>query len=338
VVPDRFEAAHWSALESALWRKRMQELAGRVAVVTGAASGIGRALVQQLTAAGCHVALCDLSEPDMAETMRLCQPALDTGVRVTAHHCDVSNEADLIAFQQQVVKEHSTEHINLLFNNAGVSGGQSFVRDAREHWDRVFAICWGGVYLGCRVFMPMLQASEEAHIVNTSSVNGFWACLGGDIEHTAYSAAKFAVKGFSEALVIDLRKNAPHIKVSVVMPGHIGTAIALNSHKMWLGEPADMDAKQLAQLRDRWASFNPDAAQLTDDMVRDLALTSAESFRDNAPTSANQAAQIILAGVQKEQWRILVGDDAALLDQAVRDNPAGAYDEGFFDFVSPVTR
>ena len=107
---------------------------------------------------------------------------------------------------------------------------------------------------------------------------------------------------------------------------------------MWLGEPADMDAKQLAQLRDRWASFNPDAAQLTDDMVRDLALTSAESFRDNAPTSADQAAQIILAGVEQEQWRILVGDDAALLDQAVRDNPAGAYDEGFFDFVSPVTQ
>ena len=186
--------------------------------------------------------------------------------------------------------------------------------------------------------MPMLQASEEAHIINTSSVNGFWACLGGDIEHTAYSAAKFAVKGFSEALVVDLRKNAPHIKVSVVMPGHIGTAIALNSHKMWLGEPADMDVQQLSQLRDRWTSFNPDAAQLTDDVVRDLALTSAESFRDNAPTSAEQAAQIILSGVEQEQWRILVGDDAALLDQAVRDNPAGVYDEGFFDFVSPATR
>jgi NAD(P)-dependent dehydrogenase (short-subunit alcohol dehydrogenase family) len=222
----------------------MNTFKNKIAIVTGGGSGIGRALVQQLAAAGCHVALCDLSEPDMNETVRLCQPAMDEGVRVTAHHCDVSSETELTAFQQEVAELHSTTCINLLFNNAGVSGGQSFVNDDRHHWDRVFAICWGGVYLGCRVFMPMLQASEEAHIINTSSVNGFWACLGGNIEHTAYSAAKFAVKGFSEALVVDLRKNAPHIKVSVVMPGHIGTAIALNSHKMWLGVPAEMDSQQ----------------------------------------------------------------------------------------------
>ena len=313
----------------------METFENKIGVVTGGGSGIGRALALQLAAAGCHVALCDLSEPDMAETVRLCQSALDKGVRVTAHRCDVSNEAELITFQLQVAEQHGTGHINLLFNNAGVSGGQSFINDDRQHWDRVFAICWGGVYLGCRAFMPMLQASEEAHIINTSSVNGFWGCLGGDIEHTAYSAAKFAVKGFSEALVVDLRKNAPHIKVSVVMPGHIGTSIALNSHKMWLGEPADMDAQQLGQLRERWASFNPAAAQLTDDKVRELALASGHDFRDNAPTSAEQAAQIILTGVQQGQWRILVGEDAALLDQAVRKNPEGAYEEGFFDFVSP---
>lgn len=307
----------------------MKSFENKIAVVTGGGSGIGRALIQQLTAAGCHVALCDISEPHMAETVRLCQSAMDKGIRVTAHRCDVSSEADLNVFQQQVAEQHKTGHINLLFNNAGISGGQSFVRDDREHWDKVFAICWGGVYLGCRVFMPMLLASEQGHIINTSSVNGFWACLGGNVEHTAYSAAKYAVKGFSEALLVDLRKNAPHIKVSVVMPGHIGTSIALNSHQMWLGKPADMSAQQITRLRDRWASIDPDVAQLSDDMVREMAIRGGEDFRDKAPTSAGQAAQIILAGVQQGRWRILVGDDAVLLDKAVRANPEHAYEDDF---------
>jgi NAD(P)-dependent dehydrogenase (short-subunit alcohol dehydrogenase family) len=309
----------------------------KIAVVTGGGNGIGRALVLQLTAAGCHVALCDIAESDMAETMRLCQPAMDNGIRVTAHRCDVSSEADLSALQQEVAKQHNTAHINLLFNNAGIAGGQSFVRDERQQWDKVFAICWGGVYLGCRVFMPMLLASEEGHIINTSSVNGFWACLGANVENSAYSAAKFAVKGFSESLVVDLRKNAPHIEVSVVMPGHIGTSIALNTQKMWLGEPADMTARQISGLRDSWASMDPDAAQLTDDMVREMALLGAERFRDAAPTSAAQAAQAILEGVQQGQWRILVGDDAVQLDDKVRSNPANAYEEGFFQLGPSLT-
>tara|TARA_R110002072_G_scaffold92262_1_gene205509 strand:+ start:6435 stop:7403 length:969 start_codon:yes stop_codon:yes gene_type:complete len=312
----------------------MKSFDKKIAVVTGGGNGIGRALVMQLTAAGCHVALCDLSERDMAETLRLCHQAIDSGIRVTAHKCDVSSEAQLSAFQQQVAEQHHTEHINLLFNNAGISGGQSFVRDDREHWDKVFSICWGGVYLGCRVFMPMLLASDEAHIINTSSVNGFWACLGDTVEHSAYSTAKFAVKGFSESLVVDLRKNAPHIGVSVVMPGHIGTSIALNSQKMWLGESADMSAQDIAELRARWARINPDAAQLTDDMVRDLAQSSGEKFRDEAPTTADQAAQVILQGVQQKQWRILVGDDAIALDKTVRDNPEGAYSGEFFELAN----
>lgn len=312
----------------------MKNLDNRIAVVTGGGSGIGRSLVQQLAAAGCHVALCDLAEAHMHETVELCRDAIDNGVRVTAHRCDVASEADLLALQKAVAEQHETEHINLLFNNAGVSGGQSFLRDDRENWDRVFDICWGGVYLGCRVFMPMLLASEEAHIINTSSVNGFWACLGGGTEHTAYSSAKFAVKGFSEALSVDLRKHAPHIKVSVVMPGHIGTSIALNSHKLWLGEPEDMDDEAVNRLRERWAGFDPKAAQLTDDMVRGLARQSGEDFRDRAPTTADEAANIILDGVRNENWRILVGDDAVQLDKAVRANPEKAYDDGFFDFLS----
>jgi len=313
----------------------MNSFKGSLAVVTGGGSGIGRALVQQLVDAGCHVALCDLSEANMAETVRLCQPAIDKGVKVTAHHCDVSSEAELKSFQQQVARQHNSAHINLLFNNAGIAGGQSFVRDDREHWDKVFAICWGGVYFGCRVFMPMLLASDQAHIINVSSVNGMWACLDSNIENSAYSAAKFAVKGFSEGLVVDLRKNAPHINVSVVMPGHVGTSIALNTNKMWLGEAADMNPQKLATMRDRWIEIDPNAAQLTDEMVRDLALQGAEDFRDNAPTSADQAAQIILTGVREKNWRILVGKDAVLLDQAIRNNPENAYEKGFFQIRPP---
>jgi NAD(P)-dependent dehydrogenase (short-subunit alcohol dehydrogenase family) len=227
-----------------------------------------------------------------------------------------------------LAEQHRTTHINLLFNNAGVSGGSSFVKDDRALWDRVFGICWGGVYLGCRTFMPMLLASQEGHIINTSSVNGFWACMGAGVEHTAYSAAKFAVKGFSEALVVDLRKNAPHIKVSVVMPGHIGTSIALNSHKLWMDGAEDMNADQMAKVRERWGAFVPDIDKLPDNLLHAMLRKGAEDFRDQAPTSAEQAATAILDGVRAGQWRILVGDDAERLDLAVRSNPDKAYDFG----------
>jgi NAD(P)-dependent dehydrogenase (short-subunit alcohol dehydrogenase family) len=313
----------------------MHSFENRIAVVTGGGSGIGRALVQQLAAAGCHIALCDIAEPDMAATVELCQEAIARGVRITTHRCDVASEEDLTNFQQEVAQQHDTTHINLLFNNAGVSGGQSFVSDDREQWDRVFGICWGGVYLGCRVFMPMLLASEEGHIINTSSINGFWACMGANVEHTAYSAAKFAVKGFSEALLVDLRKHAPHIKVSVVMPGHIGTSIALNSYKVWLGDTEQMNAEEVDKVRARWTAFNPDVNNLPDDSIRDLVRKGGEDFRDNAPTSAAQAAEAILAGVQAEQWRILVGDDAVRLDQAIRSKPEHAYDVGFVELRTP---
>ena len=128
------------------------------------------------------------------------------------------------------------------------------IADSREEWERTFNVCWGGVYLGVRTFLPMLQAADEAHIVNTSSVNGFWASLGPNVSHTAYAAAKFAVKGFSEALITDLKLNAPHIKVSVVMPGHIGTSIVANSRKVMTGRDEDaLSADDLERARARIA-------------------------------------------------------------------------------------
>ena len=136
-------------------------------------------------------------------------------------------------FRDEVLAQHVTDHVNLVFNNAGIGGGASFILASREEWDRTFEICWGGVYNGCRAFVPLLIAADEGHLVNTSSVNGFWASLGPGMPHTAYSAAKFAVKGFTEALLEDFRLNAPHVGVSVVMPGHIGTEIVNNSRKLF---------------------------------------------------------------------------------------------------------
>src|SRR5206468_3610368 len=142
---------------------------------------------------------------------------------------------------------------------------------------------------------------------------------------------KFAVKGFSEALIADLRINAPHIKVSVVMPGHIGTSIPINSRKVQSGNQSDaMDATQLAQARARIASTGQDASRLSDDDVRQRVAERERRFTEEAPTSAAEAAKIILDGVKADRWRILVGEDAHKIDALVRASPERAYDLDFF--------
>ena len=238
----------------------MKDFAGRIAVVTGGGSGMGRELVRQLAAEACSVAMCDVSAAGMAETQRLCEAAgLPQGLRVTTHIADVSDPAEVARFRDEVADRHATDKIHLLFNNAGIGGGGSMIAHSPEEWEKTFNICWGGVYQCTRAFLPMLLKAEEGHIVNTSSVNGFWASVGPRIPHTAYSAAKFAVKGFTEALITDLKINAPHIKCSVVMPGHIGTGITVNSRKIQAGNQSDeIDAAQLAQARARIASMGRD--------------------------------------------------------------------------------
>ena len=163
--------------------------------------------------------------------------------------------------------------------------------DERADWERTFGICWFGVYYGSRVFLPLLVASDDGYIVNTSSVNGFWACLGPDVPHTAYSAAKFAVKGFTEALTIDLRLNAPHVKAAVVMPGHVGTSIVINSGAV-LGRPSpkEMTAEDLKPLRERLARQGLPVEGASDDQLRMGLEMMAVAFRDMAPLSAAGAA------------------------------------------------
>ena len=311
----------------------MKDFAGRIAVVTGGGSGMGRELVRQLAAQACNVAMCDISEDGMAETRRLCEAAgLPQGLRVTAHLADVSDEAQVERFRNGVAERHGTDKIHLLFNNAGIGGGGSMFAHSREEWERTFNVCWGGVYNCTRAFLPMLLKAEEGHIVNTSSVNGFWASVGPRIPHTAYSAAKFAVKGFTEALITDLRINAPHIKCSVVMPGHIGTSIPLNSRKIQSGNLSEeIDGRQIEQARARIASMGRDVASLSDDDIRKMVAERERRFREEAPTSAAEAATIILDGVKADKWRILVGKDAHQINELVREAPERAYDLDFFE-------
>jgi NAD(P)-dependent dehydrogenase (short-subunit alcohol dehydrogenase family) len=317
----------------------MKDFAGRTAVITGGGSGMGRELARQLVAEGCNVAMCDVSAAAMAETRRLCEvERLPQGLRVTTHLADVSDEVHFMRFRDEVAEQHQTDRIHLLFNNAGIGGGGSLFTNTREQWEKTFNICWGGVYLGTRTFLPMLLKADAGHIVNTSSVNGFWASLGPTISHTAYSAAKFAVKGFTEALINDLRLHAPHIKCSVVMPGHIGTSIVTNSRKVQSGSDSDsLSAEEIVMTRVRLTAAGIDAAKMSDADIQAMAAERGRSFREDAPTSAAQAATIILDGVKAECWRILVGDDAHRLDERVRQTPEQAYDADFYQsFVTEV--
>ena len=279
---------------------------GCVAVVTGGGTGMGRELVRQLAADGCDVAMCDVIEANMRETADLVAADGSRGA-VLSVVADVGDEEQVLAFRDQVAAWRPT--VNLLFNNAGIGGGGSIVAGERSQWDKTFAVCWGGVYHNTRAFLPMMLAADRGHIVNTSSVNGFFASLGPANPHTAYSAAKFAVKGFTEALITDLRVNAPHIHASVVMPGHIGTSIAINSMKLHIGTTE------------------------LDPMMQQMG----EMFRDNAPMSAGEAAAVILDAVRRDRWRVLVGADAEHLDEMVRAEPEQAYEVEFFT-RSPLNR
>jgi NAD(P)-dependent dehydrogenase (short-subunit alcohol dehydrogenase family) len=307
----------------------MKNFRDKLAVITGAGTGMGRELARQLAAEGCHLALCDVSAETMAETKRLCAAAAPD-VRVSTHVCDVADEAQVVTFRDGVLASHATRAVNLLFNNAGIGGGGSFIKDDRAEWERTFGVCWLGVYYCTRAFLPAVIASDEGYVVNTSSVNGFWACLGPRTAHTAYSTAKFAVKGFTEALMVDLRLNAPHVKAAVVMPGHIGTSIILNSNKV-LGRPeiAAMTGADLARAREILVQRGLPVAEVGDVELKTALEQMAVMFRDNAPTTAERAATIILDGVRHDRWRILVGDDALALDRRVRADPEAAYEETF---------
>ena len=310
----------------------MDSFTGKLAVVTGGGSGMGRELVRQLAAQGCSVATCDWHADAVAETVIMAGEAAPPGVRVSSHACDVSDEAQVLRFRDELLEEHASDHVDLVFSNAGIGGGASFVNDSREEWERTFAVDWWGVYYCARAFLPLLIASGDGVLVNTSSVNGFWATLGPGMPNQAYSTAKFAVRGFTEGLIEDLRTNAPQVRVAVVMPGHVGTNIVANSLRArGLPEPEHLSDAQVQELIPRDAQAKLISAGLlaesasVDDLRQMLARMNTD-FRDKAPLSAADAATIILDGVRSGAWRILVGRDAKTLDETVRAKPEAAYD------------
>ncbi len=310
----------------------MDSFTGKLAVVTGGGSGMGRELVRQLAAQGCAVATCDWHGESVEQTAALAEAAAPAGVRLSWHACDVSDEAQVLRFRDELLGEHGTDRVDLVFANAGIGGGASFVTDRREDWERTFAVDWQGVYYCARVFLPLLIASGDGVLVNTSSVNGFWASLGPGMPNTAYATAKFAVRGFTEALIEDLRVNAPGVRVVLVMPGHVGTDIIANSLRAsGLPMPLEMSDAQVrelipddAQAKLIRAGLVPESPSADD--LRQLLARMSTDFREKAPLTAAGAATIILDGVRSGAWRILVGEDAKMIDAKVRARPDAAYD------------
>jgi NAD(P)-dependent dehydrogenase (short-subunit alcohol dehydrogenase family) len=304
---------------------------GKLAVVTGGGSGMGRELVRQLAEQGCSVATCDINADTVAETGAMVRAEAPAGIRVTSHTCDVADEAQVLRFRDELLEQHGRDHVHLVFSNAGHGGAGSFVNDSRQDWERTFATDWWGVYYCARAFLPLLIASGDGVLVNTSSVNGFWAALGPGLPNTAYATAKFAVKGFTEALIEDLRSNAPQVRVAVVMPGHVGTNILANSFRAHGPAPEDMSDAQLQELIPAEARAKlVQAGLLAEDAsageLRQFLIQMSNDFRDKAPLSAADAATIILDGVRSGAWRILVGEDAKMIDAKVRAKPEAAYD------------
>lgn len=272
----------------------------KLAVVTGGGSGIGSELVLQLLAAGCNVATCDISVHALEELETRAE-LISSGARVVTCEADVADTKSVETFRDAILDSFKKDHIHFLFNNAGIGGGGSFVTGSPELWERTFNICWGGVYNCSRIFMPLLVAANQARIINTSSVCGFWAYMNPSTPNSAYSAAKFAIKGFTEALITDLRMNAPHVECSVVMPGTIGTPLFANSSEILTGKVSER------------------TAQVTEDFLKTASTTPAE------------AASIILNGVSARKWRILIGSDAQELDKRVRALPEEAYEAEFYE-------
>lgn len=241
---------------------------GRVAVVTGAAGGIGRAIARSLAARGCHLAIADVDEAGLAETQSL---AAASGLTVTRHRLDVTDAAAVADLPGAVVAAHG--RTDILVNNAGVALGGTFeqVSDADFEW--VVNVNFWGVVRMTRAFLPLLHASDDARLVNLSSLFGLVAPPG----QAAYCASKFAVRGFSESLRKELA--GTRIGVTVVHPGGVATGIARNARR-----PVGANAVDVAQEEKR--------------------------FQRLLRMPPEQAGEIIVSGVERRRERILVGSDA----------------------------
>ena len=263
----------------------MTKLQGAAAAVTGAASGIGRALAGALAERGCSLALADR---DQAGLDAVAAPlAAKPGITVTTHRLDVSDATAVAAFAATAAASHPG--LNIIVNNAGVAlmGDHDEVELADMQW--LMNINFWGVVHGCRAFMPHLVRQPEAHIVNISSVFG----LMGPPGQTAYAAAKFAVRGYTDSLRYELAERGGRIKVTTVHPGGIKTNIVRNARTV--------------------ASKSNQRAQLE------------EGFERMARSTPAQAADSIIAGILENNPRVLIGSDARMIDRLQRLMPVGYY-------------
>jgi len=246
----------------------MMNLAGKTAVVTGAANGIGRAISRSLARRGCHLALADLNEAGLAETADL---AAGAGRRITCHRLDVADKQAVAAFPEVVRAAHPG--VDILVNNAGVALGGTFDQVAEADFEWLIDINFWGVVRMTRAFMPLLRASDGAQLVNISSLFGLIAPPG----QTAYCAAKFAVRGFSESLRHELEGS--HIGVTTVHPGGVATSIAKNARHAQSQTEAELADAQ--RRYERLLTMPPE-----------------------------QAGEIIVKAVEQRRPRIIVGADA----------------------------
>jgi short-subunit dehydrogenase len=250
----------------------MKELAGRVAAISGAASGIGRALAIDLAARGTHLALSDVDEAGLSQTASSCGPA---GVSITTSNVDVSDRDAVFAWADAVVAEHG--RVNMIFNNAGVNLTREVESQTIEDIAWVMDVDFWGVVHGTQAFLPHLRASGEGHVINISSVFGLLSIP----TQSAYNAAKFGVRGYTDALRMELDLERANVSATTVHPGGIRTSIARNGRS-------------------------------------DTPLDDIERFDKLAKTSPEKAARQIVKAVQRNRRRALIGPDAVLFDVVSR--------------------
>jgi short-subunit dehydrogenase len=265
----------------------MTAISRSAAAITGAAGGIGRALALELAARGCDLALADRDEAGLQTlAAEIGTRQTSTGQKVSVHRVDVGEPAQIAGFAQDAIAAHPT--LNIVINNAGVAllGRFSEIDQAQMDW--LMNINFWGVVHGTRAFLPQLSTRPEAHIVNLSSLFGLLAPPG----QTAYCAAKFAVRGFSESLRHELQAANSQVRLSVVHPGGVATNIVRSSRT---------------------------GSGVTDNARRSETI---ERFDQVARTTPQAAALRIIQGIEKNQPRILIGNDARLMDILQRLRPA----------------
>ncbi len=264
----------------------MKNFNGRVAAITGAGSGIGRALAQALARRGAHLALSDIDEIGLVGTVARCE---GFGVKVTSQRVDVTDRDAMYAWADQVVNDHGK--VNLMFNNAGVALAATIEAMSYDDFEWLININFWGVVHGTKAFLPHLKAAGEGHVVNLSSVFGLISVP----SQSAYNASKFGVRGFTDALRMELEMANCGVSCTTIHPGGVKTDIAKN---------ARMDASVMTSTGD--------------------AERARRDFDNKAMTSPEKAARQILAAVANDRRRALIGPDAKLIDLISR-LPAGLY-------------